>query len=716
MYSYQRRMSVSRCHRPVLLGLAVGLAVSSQLLAQSPMQSATQSRLEEIVVVGTRTEKSMGEIPQAVSLVVQDDIQMGRQELNLDESLTRVPGLFMQNRYNFAQDLSVSIRGFGARTSFGIRGIKVFSDGIPVTLPDGQSGTDDLDIGSAQSIEVVRGPSASLYGTAAGGVIAVNTQDAPAEGINEVKVTAGEYGHRKYQLKTGRQVGRLNYLINVSHLTMDGYRDLSEVEHNLVNSKFRYTIDSSSDLTAIVNFVDSPKAQDAGGITREELAQNRKQAQSRNLSSNAGEAFDMQRLGLVYNKTFNAHHDLTLRAYSMQKDFQNFLPIGTHIPFVGDDGVVHFEREFFGGGARYTWTDQLMGLDNNLTLGFDIDIQRDERRRFENNAGVKGDVLFNQMEKADSLGFYFRNELSLTDSVALSLSGRFDNLDLKIDDRYLANGDQSGDLSFDEFSPAIGLNWRASDRLILYTNYATSFETPTFTELGTPAQDLQDANLGGFNDVTAQKAKSFEIGAKGNLTERIYYDLAVYSMAVDDEITNVLMMENRAYFGNADTDRHGFEAQLLANLMDGLDLTVAYTLSDFSFDSFITQTEVDGDAVPIPDQTVEGSWLPGLPRHQLFAELNYTHTSGLYVIWDALYVGKFYADNANHEKVDSSVVSNLRFGKQFDINGVQVAPFLGINNLFDEKYFSNVRSNAFGGRAFEPAPERHVYAGFNIRF
>lgn len=708
MYPYQHRKPVSRLDRPALLGLAVSLAVSSQVQAQSP--------LDEIVVYGTRTEQSVGEIPQAISLVEMNDIQMGRQELSLDESLNRVPGLFMQNRYNFAQDLSVSIRGFGARASFGIRGIKVFSDGIPVTLPDGQSGTDDLDIGSAESIEVVRGPSASLYGTAAGGVIALTTQDAPEEGINDIKVTAGEYGHRKYQLKTGKQVGRLNYLINASHLTMDGYRGQSEMEHNLVNSKFRYTIDETSDLTAIVNFVDSPQADDAGGITLEDVAEDREQAQPRNVSSNAGESFDMQRLGLVYNKTFNANHDLTVRGYSMWKDFQNFLPIGTHIPFVGDDGVVEYDREFFGGGARYTWTDTLMGLDNRLTLGFDVDIQRDDRRRFENNAGAKGDVLFDQMEEAESLGFYFRNELNLTERLALSLSGRFDKLDLSIDDRYLSNGDQSGDLDFDEFSPAIGLNWRTSDRLTLYTNYATSFETPTFTELGTPAQDLQDANLGGFSDVTAQQARSFEVGAKGNLTERIYYDLAAYTMTVDDEITNVLMVENRAFFGNADTDRQGFEAQIQANLAEGLDLTMAYTLSDFSFDSFVTQTDEGGDAVPIPDPEVEGQWLPGIPRHQFYTELDYTLPNGAYVIWDALYVGKFYADNANAQEVDSYVVSNLRLGNDYDINGVQVSPFLGINNLFDEEYFSNVRNNAFGGRAYEPAPERHVYAGFNVRF
>ncbi|MEX2367856.1 MAG: TonB-dependent receptor, partial [Pseudohongiellaceae bacterium] len=591
--------------------------------------AAAQSPLEEIVVTGTRTAKQLGELPLAISFVGLDDIQLGRQELGLDESLARIPGLFMQNRYNFSQDLRVSIRGFGSRSSFGIRGIKVYSDGIPVTLPDGQSGTDDLDLGSMQSIEVVRGPSASLYGTAAGGVISVTSEDAPEDPFVESKLTFGEYGHQKYQIKTGGQSGRLNYLLNASYLEMDGYREHSELEHSLINTKFRYTIDDTSDLVAIINAVDSPLANDSGGITRPEAEADPRQAQPRNTSSNAGEAFNQQRLGLVYNKTLSSKHDFSIRGYSMWKDFQNFLPIGTHIPFVGDDGVVEFDRKFYGGGGRYTYTDTLMGLPNSLTLGIDIDIQKDERKRFLNNAGIKGTVAFDQVEKAESLGFYFRNELELSNTMALSLGGRFDNLDLGVVDRYLLNGDQSGSLDFNQFNPAIGLMWNATSTMNLYANYATSFETPTFTELGTPAQEL-NVNLGGFNNVTAQEADSFEVGAKGTLGDRLYYDLALYTMDVEDEISNIVSIANRAFFENSDTDRQGLEAQIQAELTEGLNLTMAYTWSDFTFSSFQNQP------------AAVGAQVPGIPEHQLYSELNYTHTSGAYMVLDALYVGKFY--------------------------------------------------------------------------
>lgn len=679
----------------LLLSTALQMGLAGPGLAQSQM--------EETVVTATRTDRQVSQIPLAVSLIDSKDIQLGRQELGLDESLIRVPGLVMQNRYNFAQDLRISIRGFGSRANFGVRGIKVIADNIPITLPDGQSGTDDLDIGSMQRIEVIRGPAASLYGTASGGVINLITEEAPDDPFVETKLTVGDYGHRKYQLKTGAQCGQLNYLINASHMKMDGYRDHSGVEHRLVNTRFRYSFNDHSNLTAIVNAIDSPQADDAGGITLAEVAADRKQAQARNLSSNAGESFKQQRLGVVYNSNFADARELTLRAYSSWKDFQTFLPIGSHIPFVADDGVVEFDRRFVGGGARYTLVSKLWGKPNNLTMGLDVDQQRDNRQRFINDAGVKGALVFDQIEKADSLGLYFRNEFEITDTIAVSIGGRFDKLDLSIDDHYLENGDQSSQLAFDEFNPTVAVLWLAGDQMSLYANYATAFETPTFTELGSPAQEL-NVNLGGFSNVKAQKARSFELGARGQLFDRLYYDVAVYHMTVDDEVTNVINIGSRGFFENADTDRNGFEVQMQTKLRDELDLLVSYTYSDFTFDRFTSDAQVDGER------------LPGIPRHQFYAELAYKHASGFYAIWDALFVGKMYVDNRNATEVDEYWVSNLRFGGEFQLTHVTVSPFFGINNLFNKNYFSNVRINAFGGRAFEPAPERHVYGGLAIRF
>ena len=662
----------------------------------------TVTDLDEIIVTTTRQDQSLANVSSAISVVEQDAIQAGRQQLGLDESLNRVPGVFFQNRYNFTQDLRVAIRGFGARANFGIRGIKVFVDDLPATLADGQSGVDDIDIGSVGRIEVLRGPSSALYGSASGGVMSLYTEDGPDTPFAEARVTVGEYDQQKYQLKFGGQTGSLNYLLNGSWLESDGYRENSKVKHGLVNSKFRYDFDDDSDLTVIFNLVDSPQADDPGGVTLANVEADRRQAQPRNLASNSGEELEQQKFGWIYRHQFNEQHEIQVRNYYLWRDFQTFLPIGTHIRFVSDDGVVEFDRFFFGGGAQYTYTGELFGLPNQFTAGFDIDIQEDDRQRYLNNAGVKGALAFDQLEEAEAYGFYLRNNLALTDNLQLTLGGRYDMVDLSVEDRFLANADQSGDLDFDEFSPSVGLTWSATDAMSLYFNYSTAFETPTFTELANPARNL-NVNLGGFAAVDAQNADSFEIGARGLIGGRVFFDIAGFIMEVDDEVVSVSNIGNRSFFRNADTDRNGIEASLVVDIMDGLQLTASYTYSDFKFDSFPS------------NMAAEGKMLPGLPENQFFAELAYRHDSGFYLSWDVLVVDDLAVNNTNSVISDSYEVSNLRAGHRLQLAGLELSPFIGINNLFDTEYMSNLRLNGFGGRVFEPAPPLNLYGGVSLR-
>ena len=660
--------------------------------------------IEEVTVISSRVEQSAKDVPAAISVVGKKDIQLGRQQLGLDESLNRVPGVFAQNRYNFARDLRLSIRGFGARANFGIRGLKIYADGIPATTADGQSGVDDIDLGSLQRIEITRGPSSALYGASSGGVINLFSEDGPDVPYIESGITIGEDQQRKLQIKTGGQSGRLNYMVSVSDLSYDGYRDHAKVESTQLNSKFRYDIDDSSELTVIFNLVDSPTAEDAGGITSAQVDADPTQAQPRNLSSNAGEELDQQKIGLIYKKALSADVEMIVRNYYVWRDFSAFLPFGTHIPFVPDDGVVEFDRFFYGGGIQFSFDTELFGRPNQVTTGFDVDIQEDDRQRYLNNAGRQGALTFDQIEEAKSYGVFVRNELSLTDEVSLIVGLRFDQVELSVDDKYLLNADQSSDIDFDEFSPMLGVVWDLSPQVSVYANYATSFETPTFTELASPARNL-DVSLGGFNNVSAQEAESYEVGFKGRfLAGRLYLDAAVFTMQVDDEITSVANIGNRAFFENADTDRNGLEVTAIVQASDNLKFSFAYTYSDFEFDSFAT------------NPTIAGNNLPGLPEHQLFAEASYTHPSGFYVVGDVLFVDELYVNNANSTTNDESTVANLRAGYEAVRGRWKFAPFVGINNLFDEEYNSDVRINGFGGRLFEPAPERNVYAGVTLNY
>lgn len=685
---------------PLALGTGLVCAFAG---APAGMAQTEAENLGEITVTSPRVETPLNKVPYAIDLVGKDDIQLGTEQLGLDESLTKIPGLFMLNRYNFAQDLRIAIRGFGARANFGIRGIKIIADDIPQTLPDGQGGIDTIDLASAERVEVIRGPSSSLYGTASGGVINVITEKGPEVPFVEGRFSGGSYGFQKYNLKTGGQKGKLNYLFNIGRFELDGYRDHSRTESVIGNGKFTYEIDETSDLTTVINFVDSPVADDPGGLTAAEVQNDRRQAAPNNLLFDGGELLEQQQIGFVYRKEFAERHEIRLRNYYVFREFENKLPFG---PFGG--GQVAFNRFFFGGGAQYTFSGDM----NRLIVGFDIDQQNDDRKRFGNDFGVKGPLRLNQDEEVSSIGFYVQNEQYLTDTITLTTGIRYDEVEFDVKDSFLADGDDSGDLKFDEVSPQVGLMWSPRREVNIYGNISTAFETPTTTEFANPNNG---GTAGGFNpNLGAQTATNYEIGIKG-FVPQLYgftYNAAVFQIDVEDELVPFELpgQAGRSFFRNAgESTRRGVELSLSANPMPGLTTSFAYTYSDFEFDRFRVADATGATTV------FDGNRIPGIPEHFGNLELRYDHPSGFYGVWNTLLVGSFFADDGNTTEIAGYGVSNFRSGYIKRIGDTEFSPFIGINNIFDKEYFSNVRLNADGGRFFEPAPEISAYAGISIR-
>lgn len=673
----------------VIAGATLVSTIPYHALAAEPKQ------LEDITVESTRVEESQYKVPAAIGTVNQDDIQLGRQQLGLDESLNKIPGIFFQNRYNFSQDLRVSIRGFGSRAAFGIRGVKIFTDGIPSTLPDGQGGVDDIDLGSATRIEVTRSPISSLYGSAAGGSINIYTEDGPETPFIEGSVSAGEYGFDKEQIKAGGQTGKLNYLVNVSHLQLDGYRDFSENELSLLNSKFRYNFSEDTSLSVILNAVNSPISQDPGGINAADAAADPTQARGLNVDTNSGEEFDQQKTGFVLQHKINENHAFKLRNYYLWKEFANRLPI-----FPNGDRV-EFDRFFYGGGADYTYSDYLFGHANRLIIGFDIDKQDDDRRRWNHSLAIPGSQFLDQTEEVTSYGIFVQDEFALTNNLELTVGLRYDEVQFDVQDNFLTDGkDDSGSLDFSELNPRVSLLWSPMQSINLYATFSTSFETPTTTELRP-----KTAGSAGFNqDLRAQTARNYEIGVKGLLTGSLSYDVAVYHIDVENELVPKEDPTGWEYFENAaESTREGVEAALSVqpDFLPGLTATFAYTYSDFEFDVF---------------ENLAGNKIPGVPEHQFHAELSYYHPSGMYAIWDIQHVGSFFANDTNTVQTAAYQVANIRAGYLGQFGNWEISPFLGLNNMFDEEYNTNVRLNAFGGRFFEPAPDRNFYAGITARY
>jgi iron complex outermembrane recepter protein len=614
--------------------------------------------LDPVVVEATRLDKAIDRVPGAIGVVGKDDVQLGRQQLGLDESLVAVPGLFLQNRYNFAQDLRISIRGFGARAGFGIRGVRIIVDGIPETLPDGQAGVDSIDLGSVERIEVLRGPASSLYGNASGGVINIISERGPDIPFVEARLAAGELNYRKYQLKTGGDTGRFNYMVNASQLVLDGYREQSETKNSQFNGNFTFQIDESAELAIRAHFTDQPRADDPGALTRAEFDVDPRAANPSAVAFDAGEDLDQQRIGLVYKKSFGELHELQLRNYYVWRDFLNRLPFTA-------GGSVMIDRFFAGGGASYTYGGDVLGRGNRLMLGVDYDRQDDDRSRFDNNLGIQGDLTFEQNEQVTARGLFVQNEFDLTDSLALTLGLRHDRVEVDVSDRFLGDGDDSGRRTFSETSPMIGLVYALAPAASLYATVATAFETPTTTELANPTGG------GGFNqDLEPQQAANYEIGARGLLGRRTRYQLALFTTDVEDELVPFELegQPGRTFFANAgESRRRGVELGLQSRPGKGLQVVFAYTWSDFEFRQF---TDTQGS-------DFAGNLIPGVPEHLLYGELSYWRPGGFYASLDALHVGRLYLNNANTDESGSYTVANFRAGFELRRGPWNIGPFIG---------------------------------------
>jgi len=525
-------------------------------------------------------------------------------------------------------------------------------------------------------------------------VISITTEDGPPVPFAEARYTVGEFDMDKTQFKFGGDNGPLNYIFSASRLHFEGYRDHSKTENIKFNSKVRYNFNANSSLTTVFNAIDIPIQDDPGGLTAAEVAQDRRQARDRNLLFDGGERVEQQKLGMVYRNEFLAGHEITLRNYYVFRDFANKLPFT-------DGGQVAFDRFFFGGGAQYTFT----GARNQLTVGFDIDVQQDDRQNFDNLNGLRGPLALNQEEDVSSYGIFIQDEFQLLENLDISAGVRFDRIEFDVTDKFFADGDDSGNLEFNETSPMVGFTWRALQGVNIYGNISTSFETPTTTEFDNPAG-------GGFNQaLQPQTATSYELGVKGQLVQLPWltrYDLTLFTIDIEDSLVpfQLAQFPDREFFRNAGESEHqGLEAAVSLEPMQGLTAKFMYTYSDFEFKQF----NVGGT-------NLAGNQIPGIPRHFGNIEIEYFHPSGFYANWNTQLVGPLFADDANTTKVGGYGVTDLRMGMERAYGNWTVSPYVGVNNLFDKEYNANIRINAFGGRFFEPAPERNFYAGLSLAY
>jgi iron complex outermembrane recepter protein len=636
-----------------------------------------------------------------VDVIDRDEATQARQGLQLDEALNRIPGVFAQNRYNFAQDVRLSIRGFGARAPFGIRGLRILQDGIPETTPDGQSQVDALDLLNVDSIEVLRGPNAALYGNATGGVVALRTLDGREPRGHGGGLLGGGDGFQRVELASEARSGSGSYSLTGHDLRYDGYRQQAQAEKRLLRLHGTHAFDAG-DLRLHLRYLDAPETEDPGALTASEVAADRRAAAPLALRLDSGQAAEQLTLGAHWRQPL-ADGELRVGTFLTQRDYAQ------QLPFFGSSQVA-YERRFHGVHLGY---ERDIGPTRAL-FGLDLEEQRDQRTRNCINAAlqpscappgvpVAGPLALDQQERARTQGLFVQTDTLLGTDWNLALGVRHDRMRFGIDDRLQSGGvDLSGQRSFDETSATAGIIWHWHRDHRAFVNGASAFETPTFTELANPA------GTGGFNpDLGPQKARSLELGLRGEKGP-LSYELTAYSTRVRGELVPYQLgtADGRTYYSNAGrTDREGLELALDLRPTPGWNLRAALALNDFRYREF---RDVAG-------ASQDGNRLPGLPRHQGFLEAAW-RDGPWFVIADALHTGRRYADNANTVEVEAQTTVNLRLGRHWDHGPVRVEGFVAVNNVLDAANIDNLRINASFGRYFEPAPERYFFGGVRFYF
>lgn len=672
------------------------------MLVASPIAWAQESEktapvvLEAINITATRSEKQLSEIPSAVTLIEQDQQQEFQPGATLDEFARGTPGVFFQNPSNFAQDLRISIRGFGARSSFGVRGIHMRVDGIPQTLPDGQTQLDTIDPSLLERMEIIRGPSASLFGNASGGMINMTTRSSPREKFAITpRQIFGQYGYFKSEIFAGGREKNFDYGLFGSHLQQKGWRNHSQMQNIFSQAKFYFQTSANSDLMVLFRKFYSPESRDPGGLTSPQVRSNRRQAAPRNLLFNTGEEVSQEQFGLRYRKRPSATQQLTITAHFLHRDFQNRLPFT-------NGGQVQFDRWVGGLAIQYENNHILFKRPNRLLVGVDYGIQNDDRRRFNNNDGNRGALTLNQLERVQSIGPFFRNEWRVIEDVDVVVGGRWDWIHYHVGDAFKIDANQSGSRTLSQGSGTVGLVYHLNDQQQIYINVATVFEAPTTTELIN-----NPAGIGGFNpNLKAQTSLSKELGFRG-VTAGFQYETTVFHISSRNEITpfELSTSPGRAFFRNTRQSRRiGVETRLASPEWKGFRGEVSYTYSNFEFKKFI-----------VDNNNLQGNAFPGIPTHRWEGILRYAHPSGVFGQMHVQHVGNFYVNDTNTASNNAYNLGQLLIGWQKKHQWIEGSIFLGINNLFNAKYNSNTRINAAFGRYFEPGAPINFFGGLRLR-
>ena len=677
------------------------------VVAQAFGQTAPAPAEQRVVVSATRSEQKPFDVPAAIDAVTSEQLQLFQPKVNLSETLNRVPGISVQNRQNYAQDLQVTSRGFGSRAQFGVRGVRLIADGVPATMPDGAGQAATFSLGSAERIEVMRGPLAYLYGNASGGLIQLFTAEGPP--VPEVggEVWGGSYGSWRAALRPAGQFGPVNFVGDFSRFTTDGYRDHSSATRDQQNAVARLRLPDDSKLNFVVNALNQTDTEDPLGLTRAQVEANPRQADPVATTFNTRKSIGHAQFGVAWDKRFASGGTLQLSAYVGERDVRQYLaiPLVFQLAATSSGGVVNLERIFSGVGLRWAGKTALGGGEFSYSVGAELDGMRERRRGYVNQFGVEGALKRDEDDEVSSAGLYVQGDWRFSERWSVNGGVRTSSVKVTFDDHFIVpgNGNDSGEVKFSATTPVIGLLYRATPGLNFYATYGEGFETPTLAELA-----YRPVGLGPNFDLKASRSKQVELGAKATPFGWSRLNFALFSIETEDEIVVNSAVGGRTTFKNASrTERNGFELSWDLPLNADTNLYLSLTRVEAKFKEGFTST----------GPVAAGNFLPAVPQNVAYGEFTWRHPrSGFALGLDARYSSKLYVDDANSDAAAGYAIANLRVGFEQRGKGWRVSEFVRVENLFDKKYVGSVIVADGNGRFFEPSPRRNAIAGVSATF
>jgi iron complex outermembrane recepter protein len=695
---------MSRRFRPIPTPLqaALWLALAGSAHAQTVLQ--------EVVVTANRQEQQSFDAPAAIQAVGRDVIGIAGPQVNLSESLNRVPGITVLNRQNYAQDLQLSIRGSGSRSPFGIRGSRLIVDGIPATMPDGQGQASTISLPSAGRIEVLRGPLAQLYGNSSAGVVQVFTADGPEKPELRGSLDAGSNGLRRWGLQAAGQQGAVNYVLDLSDFRTDGWRQNSAAERQHLNVRLRTQLGDRTRLTVVANVFDQPVSGDPLGLTRTQLADNPRQADSRSTEYQAGKDVSQRQLGLVLDQKLDDRSDLMARVYAGQRDLDNRLsiPLMFQQAPTAAGGIVDLDREYSGAGLRYSRRLPLGGGQLSYSVGLDVERMSERRRGFINNFGSRGELKRDEDDTVQSTGVYAQADWAINEQWSAVAGLRANRVRFDVKDFFIrpGNPDDSGQARFSATNPVIGLTRHLGPDSNLYVNVGRGFETPTFTELA-----YRTGASGPNLDLASARSTHVELGYKARLTAQQRLDVALFHIGTRDEIVVASSSGGRTVYTNAGkTRRSGIEVAHSAQWTPEWQTHLAFSTLNARFaDAFASSSGA---------QVAKGNRIPGTLDRQLFAELAWKPQAvpGLTGALEVVHLGRMVVDDLNSDRTDAATLFNLRLGWEQAIGNWRLKSYLRLDNLADKAYVGSVIANEGNRRFFEPAPGRQWGVGASLSY